>query len=287
MRTPGIRRNMKPNSELVLSFPFHCPISLKRLTREEFDVISAIVMSHVFASQKDLGRLCDEQVFQRDITHRLEAAGLGPVAREVPVSVSLHDFTKTYYLDLVVQEAFIAELKCVEALASEHLVQLLNYLLITEASHGKLINLRPPSVEFRTVNGAVSKEERRQYAIRTEKWQPQTSRCALLADIVDEILRAWGAFLDCHLYEEALVYFLGGKDRVLHPVALERAGFLLGSQRMPLLTEAVGFRCTALAPEAQGGYELHLRRLLALTPLQALHWVNMHRHEIWLMTITR
>ena len=210
---------------------------------------------------------------------------MGPVAQEVPVCVSLHDFTKSYFLDLVVQDAFVVELKTVEALASEHFAQLLNYLLITETPHGKLINLRSPSVEFRTVNAVVSNKERCRFAIRTEKWRPQTPRCGLLAEIVDEMLRGWGAFLDCHLYEEALVHFLGGKDRVVQPVPLERAGFSLGTQRMPLVTDAVGFRCTALASEAHEGYELHLRRFLALTPLRALHWVNMHRNQIWLTTI--
>lgn len=278
---------MKPNTEVAPSCPFRCHIPLKHLTRGEFDVISAEVMSHVFASQNELGRLCDEQVFQNDIAHRLKAAGVGPVAQEVPVSVSLHDFAKRYFLDLVVQDAFVAELKTVEALASEHFAQLLNYLLITETPHGKLINLRSPSVEFRTVNAVVSKGERCRFTINTEKWRSQTPRCDLLVEIVHEILRAWGAFLGWRLYEEALVHFLGGRDRVLQPVPLERAGFSLGTQSMPLLTDAVGFRCTALAPDAHRAYEWHLRHLLALTPLRALHWLNMHRHEIWLATIAQ
>ena len=51
--------------------------------------MSREVMTHVFASQNELGCLCDEAVYQNDIALRLEAAGLGPVAKEVPVIVSV------------------------------------------------------------------------------------------------------------------------------------------------------------------------------------------------------
>ena len=110
--------------------------------------MSREVMFHVFASQNELGCLCDEAVYQNDIALRLEAAGLGPVAKEVPVSVSLRDFTKTYCLDLVVQESFISELKTSITLSKEHDSQLLNYLLLLETPHGKLINLRPSAIRI-------------------------------------------------------------------------------------------------------------------------------------------
>ena len=156
-------------------------------------------MFHVFASQNELGCLCDEAVYQNDIALRLEAAGLGPVAKEVPVSVSLRDFTKTYCLDLVVQESFISELKTSITLSKEHDSQLLNYLLLLETPHGKLINLRPSAVEYRTVNAVVSVADRRLFTLTTDHWRPQTPRCRLLAEIFAELLAAWGAFLDHHL----------------------------------------------------------------------------------------
>jgi hypothetical protein len=33
-------------------------------------------------------------------------------------------------------------------------------------------------------------------------------------------------------------------------------------------------------------HEDHLRRLLALTPLRAIHWINLCRNEITLITVT-
>ncbi len=241
----------------------------------------------MFASQNELGRLCEEKVYQNDIPLRLQAAGLGPVAQEMPIAVSLRDFAKTYLLDLVVQEALVVELKTVATLTREHQNQLLNYLLITEARQGKLINLRSPAVEYRTVNAVVSAAERRRSKLAVEVWRPRTARCDLLADLLHEMLRTWGAFLDYHLYEDALIHFLGGEHEVLRPVPLQRAGLRLGSQRLPLLTDAVAFRVTALSPNARRDYADQLRRFLALTPLAALHWINLHHYDVRLTTITR
>lgn len=277
---------MKTEKQIPL-FPFHCSFPLQRLSRPEFDEMSRQVMAHVFASQNELGRLCDESVYQNDIALRLEAAGFGPAAKEVPVAVKWRDFTKTYYLDLVVRDALICELKTVTVLLKEHESQLLNYLLLLDVPHGKLVTLRPPSVEYRTVNAVVSAEERRAFTLATDRWQPQTSRCHELVGLLKELFGAWGAFLDCHLYEEAVIHFLGGEAKVQQRVPLVRAGLDLGTQAVALLTDTIAFRVTALAPDARENYETQLRRFLGLTPLNTLHWVNLHHRELQMVTITR
>ena len=276
----------KVGSSIPLS-PLHCPIPLKRVTRKEFDALSREIMAHVFASQNELGRLCDEVVYQNDIAQRLKTAGLGPAESEVPLTVSLRDFAKTHRLDLVVQKSVIVELKTVATLSNEHDSQLLNYLLIAEMPHGRLINLRPASVEYRTINAAVSAQERRRFQVVTGRWRPGTYRCNLLPEILTELLSVWGAFLDYRLYEAALIHFLGGESRVLQTVPLTRGGLSLGAQCVLVVTDSVGFRLTALAPEARNGHEAQLRRFLALTPLSAMHWINLHHHELELVTLTR
>lgn len=259
---------MKSLKEIPLS-PLLCRIPLKRLARTEFDDLSRGVMAHAFASQNELGRLCDEAVYRNDIALRLQSAGLGPVAAEVPLTVSLRDFVKTYRLDLLIQESFVVELKTADALVKEHEAQLLNYLLIADLPQGKLINLHPASVEYRTVNAVVDAGQRRRFEIVTQDWRPQTPRCELLVETLKELLTAWGAFLDCHLYEEAMIHFLGGENTVVRTVPLQRAGFSLGTQPLPLLTDSTAFGLTALAPEGLKGYETQLRRFLTLTPLTA------------------
>ena len=87
--------------------------------------------------------------------------------------------------------------------------------------------------------------------------------------------------------EEALIHFLGGESSILRRVQLTRAGFSLGTQIIMQAADPIAFRVTALATEARNGYEAQIRRFLALTPLTALHWINLHHHEAQLVTITR
>ena len=84
--------------------PITSPVSLNPIRQQEFAQLDYIVMHHAFECQNQLGRLCDEQIYQNDLAARLEAADV-PVRTEVPVTVTCRDFTKTYYLDLVVANA--------------------------------------------------------------------------------------------------------------------------------------------------------------------------------------
>ena len=52
-----------------------------------------------------------------------------------------------YRLDLVVEDAVIVELKCVDALKPVHLAQLLSYLRLTTRRVGLLINFHVPVLE--------------------------------------------------------------------------------------------------------------------------------------------
>ncbi len=45
--------------------PISCPLIVRSLTAEEFQTIDYRIMGHAFASQNDLGRLCDEHAFLR------------------------------------------------------------------------------------------------------------------------------------------------------------------------------------------------------------------------------
>jgi len=49
---------------------------LPRLSSNEMRAIDYEVMKHGFASQNELGRLCDEGVYQMDVGARLSAAGV-------------------------------------------------------------------------------------------------------------------------------------------------------------------------------------------------------------------
>ncbi len=66
---------------------------------------------------------------------------------EVPLTVSFGTFSKTYRLDLLVDELAIYELKTVAVISKSHIGQVLNYLRLLNATRAKIINFRNHQVE--------------------------------------------------------------------------------------------------------------------------------------------
>ncbi len=265
--------------------PITCPLQIRPLKPDDFESIDYRVMGHAFACQNELGRLCEEGVYQRDIQARLRADRFQSVEIEVPVVVAYADFSKTYFLDLVVDHA-VYELKTTVALTSEHEAQLLNYLFLLGIPRGKLINFRPPQVQGRLHATALTPEKRRTFRLDDSRWQDRTPQCAILRATLRGLLIDWGAFLDFHLYRQALTHFLGGEDRVLRRLPLHRGDVPLGTQAFCVHAAGVAFQVTAVTDQV-AATETHLRRLLALTELEAIQWINLNQAEVQLVTLDR
>ena len=262
------------------------PVSVRSIDQTEFAELDYQVMRHVFESQNELGRLCDEAIYQQDLAVRLQAAGIGPVRTEVPVTVTHRDFRKTYSLDLMVGDAAIYELKTATRLVSEHDAQLLNYLFLQGSQHGKLVNFRSPKVETRFINTALTSEARRRLEASTRRWWEIDDTSRAFRDILVGLLADWGGFLEIQLYVDALIHFLGGEETVIRTVPVTRNGVRLGCQRFHFIGTDVAFRLTAFTDDALA-YEQQLRSLLAHTPLRAIQWVNMAHHQIEFVTLAR
>ncbi|HEY5910494.1 MAG TPA: GxxExxY protein [Verrucomicrobiae bacterium] len=181
------------------------------------------VMRCAFESQNELGRLCDEIIYRNDLAARLQAAGLIPVHKEVPITVKHRDFAKTYRMDLVVGNTGVYELKTEARLAVDHEAQLLNYLFLCGASHGKLVNFRPPQVESRFVNSMLNPGRRKQFDVDTRRWRDLDGGSLILRISLLEMLQDWGNSLELSLYTEAVIHFLGGEAKVAKVMELRRA----------------------------------------------------------------
>jgi GxxExxY protein len=266
--------------------PITSSVCVRPINQEEFARIDYLVMRHAFATQNDLGRLCDEIIYHNDLAARLEAAGLGPVRKEVPITVTHLSFAKTYWLDLVVADAAIYELKTEARLANDHDAQLLNYLFHQGAHHGKLVNFRPPQVESKFLNTSLTTKARKDFEVDTRRWRETDQASRTLRTTLLDLLQDWGGFLELRLYLEALTHFLGGEEKVVGMVALAREGVVLGNQRFHLMNEETAFRLTALT-EGASQYEPQLQSLLRHSPLRVLHWINLAAHRIQFVTLTR
>ncbi len=263
--------------------PIHSPVQIKPLDAAAFEALDYRVMGHAYASQNELGRLCDECAYQADLKARLQADGFRSVLTEVPVTVTHRDFAKSYYLDLVADDA-VYELKTDTSLVSEHDAQLFNYMFLLEIPRGKLLNFRPAKVQGKILATSLTPESRRRLVIAAERWHELTPECGALRQTVLDMLNDWGAFLEVGLYQEALIHFMGGEGKVEQRVSLNRSGIDLGGQRMLVHSPGIAFRPTAVTT-GQQHVESHLRRLLALTSLEAIQWINLNHAQIELTTI--
>lgn len=86
-----------------------------------------------------------ESVYEAILAYELDLQGLA-VERQKPLPLTYKglSFDEGYRLDLVVADAVIVELKCVDAILSIHEAQLLSYLKLTGLKTGLLINFKVP-----------------------------------------------------------------------------------------------------------------------------------------------
>jgi GxxExxY protein len=265
--------------------PIHCPLSIRTLSADEFEQCDYRVMGHSYASQNELGRLCEEGVYEADLKSRLLADGFREVHTQVPVTVTHGIFSKAYYLDLIADDG-LYELKCHASLTGEDDAQLIHYILLLGIQRGKLLNFRTPKVEGRIHATGLTQNARRQVHANSARWQELSPDCRTLRETLLTLLSDWGAFLEVSLYQKALIHFLGGETNVVRRLLLSRNGMPLAAQRFLVHASGVGFRLTALT-DGITAQESHLRRLLALTDLRAMQWINLNHTEIQLVTLTR
>jgi hypothetical protein len=75
-----------------------------------------------------------------------------------------------------------------------------------------------------------------------------------------------------------------GNPRATLPMT--REGVFLGTQSFHLLSPETAFRISALH-ESTANLEHSLRSLLSLSPLRVLHWINLGRSKIQLISLTK
>jgi GxxExxY protein len=260
--------------------PIHCSIAFPRLTEDEMRDLDYEVMRHAFATHKALGCLCDESVYQIHFSHLL-VAGKIQAEREVPVTLTFRNFVKPLYLDLVVGQRAIYELKTVASLTDAHVTQLLNYLFLTNAGRGKLINFRSASVETQFVNSAMDEAERRRFHVEASEWSGPSEFKLLIAELVTD----WGTGLDQALYTQAVIHCLGGEETVTRQLPMQLGGAFLGNQRFHLVNDDAAFRITTFQGELDPRHPNQLRKLMAPSPVKTLHCVNIARHQVSLHSI--
>lgn len=255
---------------------------IRPMTQEEFGHTAYRVVDCAFAVHKEMGRFMSEAIYRNAIAHRL-----GGAQTEVPVVLEFEDFSKTYFVDLLVDNGGLFELKTVKTLGTRHRSQLLNYLFLTRLSHGKLINFRGESVEHEFVNTQLTHADRRSFTVAFRNWKETSRRPEPLAPWVVRLLRDLGTGLDIAMYESAVTHFLGGEDVVIKPIEIQDRARSVGKQKVRLANSASAIKVTSLDGDGFERFEDHARRFLTHTSLQAMQWINIRGDLVTFTTLPK
>lgn len=242
--------------------------SVKVMDQKSFHEIDRIVMGIAFQIHNEIGRLLDEKIYQQALLHRLTSAGLN-CELESEIQLIHKEFNKSYFIDLVVN-GVIFETKTCAQLNPQHEAQVLNYLLLTNSQHGKLINLRTSSVESRFVSTTLTKSDRTKFNIQATN--------STIGQILHDLLSEIGTHLSINLYKDAVQILLNAKS---HQIRLNDGNTFIGAQTMSMLTPTKALIVTGI-PAEQGilPYQKHLKRLLLSAELESFNWINFNNRKI-------
>ena len=189
-------------------------------------------------------------------------------------------------MDLLLNNSVMYELKTVKAITGKHRKQALNYLLLVGMHHGKLVNMRPQSVQYSFVSTKLTPEKRYKFIIDDREWKDLDEDSIWLKQLVIRLLFEWGAFLDINLFYDAINHFRGGEDHVVKRIEIVNDSRLLGTQRAHLLNSEIAFKISAIT-EAGSFYGKHLYRFINHTSLKAIQWINFDHNRIVFETISQ
>ena len=258
--------------------------SLRILPKEEFNEIDRVVMGCAFDSQNELGRFCDEKVYENDLAKRLRSAGLNDVYTQVSLKVVYGSFEKEYFIDLIANDVPY-ELKAVKRLTGIHESQVLNYAMLLGVNRCKLINFRAPKVQGKLKYNPVGTSDRFRAEFDETKWKPYSVNCESLHSHVISLVKEWGCYLDYHLYEQGLIHYFGGETCATERCPIIRDGVVLGSHLFTFHAPDTAFAVSGFSnPENQ---KSHYQRLLNCSPFASIQWINFHHRAIHFETLLK
>ena len=114
-----------------------------------YEDITNKILAACFEVSKELGVGFLESVYQNAVIIALKEKGIN-TKREFPLEVSFHEqIVGQYYVDILVEDKIILELKAVNTLTDIHKAQVINYLKATGKDVGMLVNFGNPKLEYR------------------------------------------------------------------------------------------------------------------------------------------
>lgn len=253
--------------------PIQPSIPISCISQQEYHEIDERMVGHSMAIHNQFGRLLDEHIYKKELAERCSKDGM-PAQREVRIRVTHRDFVKDYFIDMLLCGSTIIEAKTTKETLAVHKGQGINYLLLAGTHHGSLVNFRLPRMKRYFLSTRLTHELRRQFNTIEAGW-PKDEDHERLRSSVMSFVKDIGISLDLPLYREAIAHLTGCSRQL---VQLKNGSSSLGHHEMTLLNDEVAIAVTAL-PE-QDEFRSHLSRLLQITPLSRIAWINLKLGEI-------
>lgn len=107
--------------------------------------ISEAIIGAAIEVHRHLGPGCLESTYEACLRHELQLRGVGVVKQlKLPIVYKGLHLEEGYRIDLLVADAVVVELKCVDEVLPVHEAQLLSYLKLSGKKVGLLINFNVP-----------------------------------------------------------------------------------------------------------------------------------------------
>ena len=121
------------------------------MNTDQENALTERVLGAVFEVSNTLGAGFLEKVYQRALLRELGLRGIQATAEASFAITYKGQYIGEYYSDILVEDALVVELKCVDRLANEHVAQCLNYLRASGRRVCLLVNFQKPKVEWRRI----------------------------------------------------------------------------------------------------------------------------------------
>ena len=102
--------------------------------------------------------------------------------------------------------------------------------------------------------------------------------------MLENLVGEWGVFLENSLFNDAILYFRGGDEKVVREIDITDGSRILGKQKAHLIFPDIAFKITSLTKESRP-YENHLHRFIKHSPLRAIQWINFDHNKVVFKTI--
>lgn len=254
--------------------PITCDAKTERISQKAFGEIAFEVVGKAFAIHDQFGRFFDEEIYQREL-----ASYFDDVRTEAPVIVSHRNFVKRYAVDFLKGTGGLFELKCAVKIHDQHRAQLINYLLMTDLEHGKIINFRPQKVEHEFVNCSRRLSETGQPKI---VYPNGRDNVADFVDCLSSLIDDWGVGLELNLYREALAHLLNGQ----HKTQVFGNKVCLGEHQLAMAAPDLAMVVTGLSNH-RDDYRVHLQRFLNRVSVPRIIWANLEVGEVTIEVVCK